>query len=95
MILFDRARLSKSTAILKERIDSVNREEGEFTIVHSGPHDEIDRAYGTLAAHVAEHELAVEGPLREYYLVGPGDTSDAEAWRTEIGWPVFATGTSG
>jgi DNA-binding transcriptional MerR regulator len=65
------------------------------TIVHSGPHDEIDRAYGTLAAHVAEHELAVEGPLREYYLVGPGDTSDEAAWRTEIGWPVFATGTTG
>ena len=65
------------------------------TIVHSGPHDEIDRAYGTLAAHVAEHELAVEGPLREYYLVGPGDISDEAAWQTEIGWPVFATGTTG
>ncbi|ACU71719.1 transcriptional regulator, MerR family [Catenulispora acidiphila DSM 44928] len=64
------------------------------TIVHAGPHDEIDRAYGTLAAHVADHEVAVDGPLREYYLVGSGDTADAAAWRTEIGWPVFATGTS-
>jgi effector-binding domain-containing protein len=65
------------------------------TIIHSGPHDQIDRAYGTLAAHVAEHELALDGPLREYYLVGPGDTVDEGAWRTEIGWPVFATGTTG
>jgi effector-binding domain-containing protein len=65
------------------------------TIIHAGPHDEIDRAYGTLAAHVAEHELALNGPLREYYLVGPGDTVDEGAWRTEIGWPVFATGTTG
>jgi DNA-binding transcriptional MerR regulator/effector-binding domain-containing protein len=62
------------------------------TIVHSGPHDGIDRAYGTLAAYVTDHELAVDGPLREYYLVGPGDTADESAWRTEIGWPVFATG---
>ncbi len=65
------------------------------TIIHSGPHDEIDRAYGTLAAHVAEHELALDGSLREYYLVGPGDAVDEGAWRTEIGWPVFATGTTG
>lgn len=65
------------------------------TIIHSGPHDEIDRAYGSLATHVAEHELAVDGPLREYYLVGPGDTVDKAAWQTEIGWPVFATGTTG
>jgi DNA-binding transcriptional MerR regulator len=64
------------------------------TIVHPGPHAGIDRAYGTLAAYVTEHELAVDGPLREYYLVGPGDTADQTAWRTEIGWPVFATGTT-
>ncbi len=64
------------------------------TIVHSGPHGDIDRAYGALGAHVAAHELGVDGPLREYYLVGPGDTLDEGAWRTEIGWPVFATGTS-
>jgi DNA-binding transcriptional MerR regulator len=64
------------------------------TIVHPGPHAGIDRAYGTLATYVTEHELAVDGPLREYYLVGPGDTADQTAWRTEIGWPVFATGTT-
>jgi DNA-binding transcriptional MerR regulator/effector-binding domain-containing protein len=64
------------------------------TIVHPGSHAGIDRAYGTLAAYVTEHELAVDGPLREYYLVGPGDTADQSAWRTEIGWPVFATGTT-
>jgi DNA-binding transcriptional MerR regulator len=64
------------------------------TITHPGPHAGIDRAYGTLATYVTEHELAVDGPVREYYLVGPGDTADEVAWRTEIGWPVFATGTT-
>lgn len=62
------------------------------TLVHHGSHANIDLAYGALAAYVARHALAVEGPLREYYLVGPQDTPDMGAWRTEIGWPIFHTG---
>ncbi len=61
---------------------------------HSGPHGGIDRAYGALGAYVARHELAVDGPLREYYVVGGQDTIDTAAWRTEIGWPIFATGST-
>jgi DNA-binding transcriptional MerR regulator len=60
-------------------------------IVHNGPHDNIDRAYGALATHVTQHALAVEGPIREYYLSGRLDTPDESAWRTEIGWPIFQT----
>lgn len=33
--------------------------------------------------------LAVAGPVRETYLVGPRDTHDPSAWRTELGGPVF------
>jgi DNA-binding transcriptional MerR regulator len=62
------------------------------TITHAGPHTDIDRAYGALGTHVAEHALAVEGPIREYYLVGRRDTDDPTRWRTEIGWPIFHTG---
>jgi DNA-binding transcriptional MerR regulator len=62
------------------------------TIVHKGSHANIDLAYGSLATYVTRHALAVEGPLRECYLVGPQDTSDASAWCTEIGWPIFQTG---
>jgi DNA-binding transcriptional MerR regulator len=65
------------------------------TIVHAGPHAGIDLAYGTLAAYVTRHALAVDGPIREYYLTGPTDTPDQAAWRTEIGWPIFETGTTG
>jgi DNA-binding transcriptional MerR regulator len=60
-------------------------------IVHPGSHIEIDRAYGALGAYVTQHALAVNGPLREYYLVGPTDTDDDTRWRTEVGWPIFAT----
>jgi DNA-binding transcriptional MerR regulator len=62
------------------------------TIVHAGSHADIDRAYGSLAAYVSEHALAVAGPVRERYLVGRLDTADDNAWRTEIGWPIFRTG---
>ncbi len=62
------------------------------TVVHQGSHANIDLAYGSLATYVTQHALAVEGPLREYYLVGPQDTPEETAWRTEIGWPIFQTG---
>ncbi|SOC49661.1 DNA-binding transcriptional regulator, MerR family [Blastococcus aggregatus] len=58
--------------------------------VHAGAHDDIDVTYGELGAWVARRLLAVAGPVRETYLVGPRDTGDPTAWRTEIGWPVFA-----
>ena len=62
-------------------------------LVHSGPHGrEIDRAYGSLAAYVTDHALAIDGPVREYYVIGAHETDDEDAWRTEIGWPVFHTG---
>jgi effector-binding domain-containing protein len=58
-----------------------------------GPHNgEIDRAYGSLGAYVTERALAVEGPIREYYVIGPHETIDEDQWYTDIGWPIFDTG---
>ncbi|GLY07611.1 MerR family transcriptional regulator [Actinoplanes sp. NBRC 101535] len=57
--------------------------------VHVGPHDDIDVTYGLLGAWVASHALGVAGPVHETYAVGPRDTAEPQAWRTEIGWPVF------
>ena len=59
------------------------------SIVHAGSLADIDRTYGALGAYVTRHALAVEGPIREYYLVGPTDTKDDSLWRTEVGWPIF------
>jgi DNA-binding transcriptional MerR regulator len=56
---------------------------------HAGPHDDVDVTYGELGAWVVANALAVAGPVREHYLVGPRDTAEPGAWRTEIGWPVF------
>jgi DNA-binding transcriptional MerR regulator len=60
-------------------------------ITHTGSHADLDRSYGALASYVSEHALAVDGPIREYYLVGPHDTDDEWEWKTEIGWPIFET----
>lgn len=60
-------------------------------IAHSGSHDTIDRAYGALADHVTRRAIAVDGPIRELYPVNLHHTADASRWRTEVGWPIFAT----
>lgn len=73
------------------RVHPVTLPAAELAVtVHAGGHEDIDVTYGELGAWVAGHLLAVAGPVRETYLVGPRDTDDAAAWRTEIGWPVFS-----
>jgi DNA-binding transcriptional MerR regulator len=59
--------------------------------IHHGAHDDFDRSYGALGRYLAEHDLKVEEPVREYYLVGPRHTEDAHQWQTEIAWPVART----
>lgn len=77
------------------RITSMVIPEAELAVIeHRGPPADVDRSYGTLAAYVAHHALAVDGPIREYYLVGQRDTPDISRWRTEIGWPIFRTGNA-
>ena len=56
---------------------------------HVGSHDDIEVTYGEVGTWVVGNALAVAGPIRETYLVGPRDTADPTRWRTEIGWPVF------
>ena len=78
------------------RVRSMSMPEAELAVItHFGSHADLDRSYGALATYVSEHALAVDGLIRECYLVGPHDTDDESAWRTEIGWPIFATRTTG
>jgi DNA-binding transcriptional MerR regulator len=72
------------------RVTAFETPAAELAIIeHVGSHANVDISYGSLATYVSQHALGVEGPLREYYLVGQLDTSDETAWRTEIGWPIF------
>jgi DNA-binding transcriptional MerR regulator len=60
--------------------------------LHHGRFADIDQTYGALGSHVAEREIGVEGPIREYYLVTIRDTPDESQHRIEVCWPVFRTG---
>jgi DNA-binding transcriptional MerR regulator len=64
------------------------------TTIHAGPHDDIDVTYAALGTYVSQQALQIAGPVREIYLVGPRDTDDSSAWRTEIGWPIFQTASA-
>ncbi|HEX4451194.1 MAG TPA: MerR family transcriptional regulator [Kofleriaceae bacterium] len=75
---------------LAGRIEPFEVPAAELALVtHAGSHDGIDAAYGELGAYVAAHEIAVDGPLREYYVRDPIDARDPADWLTEIAWPVF------
>jgi DNA-binding transcriptional MerR regulator len=58
-------------------------------LTHHGPLDTIDVTYSRLAAYAHRHEISVEGPVREHYLIGYLDGRDSGAWKTEVGWPIF------
>jgi DNA-binding transcriptional MerR regulator len=69
--------------------------------VHEGEFTDLDRTYGALGTYVAEREIGVDGPIREYYaLTAAGGTdgagsvgagADGAEQRTEVCWPVFHT----
>ncbi len=59
--------------------------------VHHGPFAELDRTYAAVGTYVAERELGIDGPIREYYLVTAPDTPDESQHRIEVCWPIFRT----
>ena len=62
-------------------------------LVHAGDYDSIGDTYSTLGAWVARHARHAGERVREWYVVGPGEVADPDAYRTEISWPILDTGT--
>lgn len=56
--------------------------------LHRGPFQELDRTYGSLGTYITATAWQTAGPIREHYLVSPGDTEDFAELRTEVCWPV-------
>jgi DNA-binding transcriptional MerR regulator/effector-binding domain-containing protein len=63
-------------------------------ISHHGSLADADLSYARLGSYATTHEISIDGPLREYYLRGAGDTPDEADWRIEIGWPIFRADAS-
>lgn len=59
--------------------------------LHEGSFSELDQTYAALGSYVSAREIGVDGPIREYYLVGPQDTAEESRYRTEVCWPIFQT----
>ncbi|HEV2216481.1 MAG TPA: MerR family transcriptional regulator [Candidatus Dormibacteraeota bacterium] len=62
-------------------------------LLHEGSLTDLDRSFAALGGYVLERAIAVEGPIREYYLVTAFDTPDEARHRTEVAWPIFQTST--
>jgi DNA-binding transcriptional MerR regulator/effector-binding domain-containing protein len=77
------------------RVTSVVIPAAELAIIcHHGSLADLDLSYAKLGSYAITHEISIDGPLREYYLRGAGDTPDEAEWRTEIGWPIFRADAS-
>ena len=77
------------------RVTSLVIPAAELAIIsHHGSLADADLSYAKLGSYATTHEISIDGPLREYYLRGAGDTPDEAEWRTEIGWPIFRADAS-
>lgn len=76
-------------------VELVDLPGGFFAIaLHTGPLTDFDRSYAALGSHVAEHCEVAPGPIRELYVVSPGESPDPSTYRTEICWPIQQIPTS-
>lgn len=68
---------------------------GDYAVAtHTGPYSDLDRTYGALGSHVAEHFVAAAGPIREHYVISAADVDDDAGLRTELLWPTEFAGAS-
>jgi DNA-binding transcriptional MerR regulator len=59
--------------------------------VHHGAISELDQTYGALGTFVAEREIGVQGPIREYYVTSLAGAGGEPVHHTEVCWPIFRT----
>lgn len=70
-------------------VELIDLPAGFFAVaVHAGPFTDFDRTYGALGSHVAEYCEVAPGPIRELYVVSPGDAPNPAEFRAEICWPI-------
>lgn len=51
-------------------------------------HIDAEAAAALTLRRSARWRSAVDGLIREYYLVGPRKSDDQSAWKTQAGWPI-------
>jgi DNA-binding transcriptional MerR regulator len=61
---------------------------------HRGPYEDLDITYGAVGVAVIGHHVEADGPIREIYLVGPGDGVEPAEFRTEVCFPINAASST-
>jgi len=56
----------------------------------TGPYEQVSAVTAALGAWIAEHDLAMDGPMFDIYVVGPGTEPDPARWVTRVCQPVRA-----
>ena len=59
--------------------------------IHSGTFEGLSASWQRLRAWIEDAGLQRASDLWEVYAVGPGDTPDPSAWRTELYQPLVET----
>lgn len=59
-----------------------------LVVLHRGPFEGFQDTYAALMRAVGEQGLTITGPCFERYVVGPFQTDDSSAWRTEVCAPI-------
>jgi DNA-binding transcriptional MerR regulator len=57
-------------------------------LLHRGPLSDLDQTFAALGTFVLERAIAIDGPIREYYLVTSFDTDEEAHLETEVAWPL-------
>jgi DNA-binding transcriptional MerR regulator/effector-binding domain-containing protein len=60
-------------------------------LLHRGPLRDLDQTFAALGTFVFERAIAVDGPIREYYLVTSFEAQEEASLETEVAWPIFQT----
>lgn len=56
--------------------------------LHKGPYDNMVAAFDAVSSWMSKHNRQPAGPPRDIILVGPRDTTDPAAYRTEVAYPL-------
>jgi effector-binding domain-containing protein len=59
-----------------------------------GSYQNLFAAYGEMKNYCAKNGLTQNGPMREFYLTGPGIEKDPKKWLTRIMLPVISQGNN-
>lgn len=55
---------------------------------HSGPYDELPKAYEAIQKWIERERLVTAGAPWEYYVTDPAEYPDPRDWKTDVFWPL-------